>query len=73
MKTVREWVNFLKDEPNTTFAIEDIHGIESRIYLSPEEFLKRFEGFGKWLDAIPVKIYYNNNHKGGTLFIVKII
>lgn len=73
MRTVREWVEFLKNEPKATFAIEDIHGLEARLYFSAEKFYENLEGFGRWLDSVPVKVYYNNNHRGGTLFIVDIL
>ena len=76
-RTVREWVNFFGEEENATFAIQDINGLRARPkdYKPMKEFIAELDDYGyeEWLDSVPVTVYYNNNHRGGTLFNVDII
>ena len=72
MYTVKEWVKFLSKEENSTFAIQQKEGFSARHYLPYRDFMNLMKDYLKWLDTVPCEVWYNNNHKGGTLFVVDI-
>lgn len=66
-RTVREWVGFLMTEPGSTFRIYDSYKGPGPIEMYREcfggtEFIAKTPV--EILDSEPVKVYYNNNHKG---------
>lgn len=75
-RTVREWVEFLKNEDNAKFAVEDINGLKAKEYLSYADFMASMKGYEDWLDTVPVKTWYANrsyNGKNDTLFQVNVL
>lgn len=72
MYIVKEWSKFLSKEENSTFAIQQKGGCYAKHYLPYKRFMELLKSYPEWLNAIPCEVWYNNNHEGGTLFVVDI-
>lgn len=75
MKTIRDWLEFLKDDEPRKFALQMKNGLSAkhRYYQTYAEITSPDSNYYDYLDEVIVDMYYNNYIEDGvayTLFII---